>query len=222
MTLLLSFRAGFRGIARSFSSDVRSSSKLPVIFVLGGPGSGKGTQCARFSKENEGVYHISAGELLRKEVTGDSSCGSLIESILKDGRIIPSHITMSLLKDEIMECINHGATCILIDGYPRNEENLLQWNSSSIDNFCNISGCLYIRVPDEELAQRLILRGRSSGRSDDKIEAIQKRLVVHHSETLSLLSSLKRKHLLVQINGNQTVAEVGKEFEKYVKSCFRS
>ncbi|XP_047577995.1 UMP-CMP kinase-like [Lutra lutra] len=80
-----------------------------VVFVLGGPGAGKGTQCARIV-EKYGYTHLSAGELLRDERKNpDSQYGELIEKYIKDGKIVPVEITISLLKREINSIIKNGS-----------------------------------------------------------------------------------------------------------------
>jgi len=93
--------------------------KLHVIFVLGGPGSGKGTQCERIV-ENFGFTHLSAGDLLRAEIKSGSENGTMIENMIKEGKIVPSEVTVKLLQKAMQESENDK---FLIDGFPRNEEN---------------------------------------------------------------------------------------------------
>ncbi|KAF8044282.1 hypothetical protein BT93_A2311 [Corymbia citriodora subsp. variegata] len=92
---------------------------LFITFVLGGPGSGKGTQCAKIV-ENFGYTHLSAGELLRQEIASNSEDGAVILDMIKEGKIVPSEMTVKLLKKEMESCDNGK---FLIDGFPRNEEN---------------------------------------------------------------------------------------------------
>ena len=93
----------------------------PVVFVLGGPGAGKGTNCARIVSDF-GWIHLSAGDLLRAERSSGSELGEMIESIIKEGKIVPSEVTVRLLR-QAMEKSAAGAG-FLIDGFPRNQENL--------------------------------------------------------------------------------------------------
>jgi UMP-CMP kinase len=101
-------------------------SSLPnVLFVLGGPGAGKGTQCAKIV-ENFGYLHLSAGDLLRAERNkADSKLGEEIEAHIKNGTIVPVEITCSLLENAMVES---GKMNVLIDGFPRNKDNLDGWN----------------------------------------------------------------------------------------------
>ena len=95
-----------------------------IIFVLGGPGSGKGTQC-KLLEEKFGYKHISAGDLLRNEKSKDTENAKPINNLIANGKIVPSHITINLILDEIDSC---DSNIILLDGFPRNMENLETWN----------------------------------------------------------------------------------------------
>ena len=100
-------------------------SKPNILFVLGGPGAGKGTQCAKIV-ENFGYVHLSAGDLLRAERKAPGSqFGELIEHHITNGTIVPVEITCSLLERAMNESEKND---FLIDGFPRNEDNLSGWN----------------------------------------------------------------------------------------------
>lgn len=100
------------------------STKPRVIFCLGGPGAGKGTQCERLERDY-GFAHLSAGELLRTERNSGSADGDLIESYLSQGKIVPVALSLGLLRRE-MESRN--TTRFVIDGFPRNQDNVDGWN----------------------------------------------------------------------------------------------
>lgn len=100
--------------------------KPQVLFVLGGPGAGKGTQCAKMVEEY-GFVHLSAGDLLRAErARKDSPDGQLIENYIREGQIVPVEITIRLIKKAMQDS---GSTLFLIDGFPRNFDNLQGWQS---------------------------------------------------------------------------------------------
>lgn len=101
--------------------------KFEVLFILGGPGAGKGTLC-RYITEKYGYVHLSAGDLLREErMKPNSKYGELIEKFIKDGKIVPVAITCSLL-DNSMQASNSLHKRFLIDGFPRNQDNVDGWN----------------------------------------------------------------------------------------------
>eukprot|EP00756_Hemistasia_phaeocysticola_P065785 Hpha_TRINITY_DN8789_c0_g1::TRINITY_DN8789_c0_g1_i1::g.45299::m.45299/K13800/CMPK1, UMPK; UMP-CMP kinase len=147
-----------------------------VVFVLGGPGSGKGTQCARLVREY-GCVHLSAGDLLRKEITAGSEQGEMIGKMIKDGKIVPGHVTISLLEREIKS--RDPKLTFLVDGFPREMGQAMDFER----NVCECSFVLFFSCPDEELERRLLERGKSSGRTDDNKESIAKRLETYHSQT---------------------------------------
>ena len=93
-----------------------SSSEASVVFVLGGPGSGKGTQCARIV-EDFGVVHLSAGDLLRAERQSGSANGELIDHHIKEGTIVPVEITGMLIKEAMQRAQKENKHRFLIDGY---------------------------------------------------------------------------------------------------------
>uniref|UniRef100_A0A0D3FB65 adenylate kinase n=2 Tax=Oryza TaxID=4527 RepID=A0A0D3FB65_9ORYZ len=101
------------------TDNMLGDKKVTVVFVLGGPGSGKGTQCANIV-EHFGFIHLSAGDLLRAEIKSGSENGTMIENMIKEGKIVPSEVTIKLLQEAM---IKSGNDKFLIDGFPRNEEN---------------------------------------------------------------------------------------------------
>jgi len=169
-----------------------TSARCPpkCIFVLGGPGSGKGTQCAKLV-ESFGCLHLSAGDLLRKEVLTGSKHGLAIADMIKEGKIVPAQVTIDLLK-AAMSMAQDG-TMVLIDGFPRSMENLEAFEEQVGE--CALT--LLFDVPPEVMEKRLSQRGKTSGRTDDSGEIITKRVQTFISQALAspslplrLLSSL--------------------------------
>ena len=97
-----------------------SDSKVSVVYVLGGPGSGKGTQCANLVRDY-GFIHLSAGDLLRAEQDRpDSQFGSMIKQHIRDGIIVPMEVTVQLLENAITAKLDtDGKGIFLIDGERR-------------------------------------------------------------------------------------------------------
>eukprot|EP00179_Madagascaria_erythrocladioides_P004523 CAMPEP_0198312022 /NCGR_PEP_ID=MMETSP1450-20131203/3565_1 /TAXON_ID=753684 ORGANISM="Madagascaria erythrocladiodes, Strain CCMP3234" /NCGR_SAMPLE_ID=MMETSP1450 /ASSEMBLY_ACC=CAM_ASM_001115 /LENGTH=389 /DNA_ID=CAMNT_0044014947 /DNA_START=41 /DNA_END=1210 /DNA_ORIENTATION=+ len=138
-----------------------------IFFVLGGPGSGKGTQCARLVEEF-GFAHFSAGDLLRGEVSSGSEEGKMIGDMIKEGKIVPGHITIGLLGKAISTT---DAKAVLIDGFPRQLDQAGAFEKDVSDFEC----VLFFDCPEEVMEQRLLKRGETSGRTDDNAESIKKR-----------------------------------------------
>ena len=134
--------------------DISASRRPKIIFVLGGPGAGKGTQCAKLSSEF-GIKHLSAGELLREEKLKPTENGRLIDSYLKEGKIVPVEISLNLLRGAIEQ---QRWNRYLIDGFPRNWDNLQGWNRI-MSEVVDVESILFIECDETELARRLISRG---------------------------------------------------------------
>ncbi|XP_034978447.1 UMP-CMP kinase [Zootoca vivipara] len=189
--------------------------KPVVVFVLGGPGAGKGTQCARVV-EKYGYTHLSAGDLLRDErKRPGSQYGELIESYIKDGKIVPVEITISLLKramDETMEA-NAQKNKFLIDGFPRNEDNLQGWNKT-MDGKADVLFVLFFDCDNEVCINRCLERGKSSGRSDDNRESLEKRIHTYLDSTRPIIDLYEKMGKVRKVDASKSVDEV---FGKVVK-----
>ena len=176
------------------------------VVLLGAPGSGKGTQCEKLEKKLWNIKHISAGELLRDEmINPESEDGKFINQTLKAGKIVPVRITVKLLKDKILFYYEKGVKYFLIDGYPRNEDNLHGWTDAGMEEICDVVGCLHLEVPDDELERRLVRRGKTSGRTDDNVDVIKKRILTHHENTYPVAEYYRKRNLLIAINGDQDI-----------------
>lgn len=140
-----------------------------IVFVLGGPGSGKGTQCAKLVEEF-GLVHLSAGDLLRAHMKSGTEDGNMVADMIKQGTIVPSHVTISLLEKAMNESEKQR---FLIDGFPRNEENRSQFEKQTGEEPFFI---LFFDCPEETMEKRLL--GRNQGRTDDNVESIKKRFKV--------------------------------------------
>lgn len=171
-----------------------------IYFVLGGPGSGKGTQCAQLV-EKFGFDHFSAGDLLRKEVTTESDQGRMVGEMIKEGKIVPGHITISLLKAAIE---GSRAPGILIDGFPRQLEQAGAFEKQVSD----FEFVLFFDCPEEEMERRLVERGRTSGRTDDNIESIRKRFKTFMTTSLPVIEYYSAKGKVHRIDATQSIEDV--------------
>ena len=144
-------------------------SKPQVIFVMGGPGAGKGTQCAKLVKEF-GFATYSTGDLLRGVVKEKKAEGwQQLEADMKEGKLISSERVLFYLKDAILKSKNKK---ILVDGYPRNQENMDVWDKMMKD-VVDVKAALFFDCPAEEMKKRIL--GRNEGRADDNEKTILKR-----------------------------------------------
>ena len=178
--------------------------KPKIVFVIGGPGCGKGTQCRRIVKNFE-YESFSTGDLLRQYVKDKKNGYEDIENQMKEGKLISSATLMKVLKEYILNSRNKK---ILVDGYPRNQENIDEWEKQ-MKGLVDVKGALYIEVSNEEMTKRLL--GRNEGRADDNEETIKKRLTTFEKETKPIVSYFERQGNLIKINGERTVDEISQD-----------
>lgn len=187
--------------------------KPTVLFVLGGPGVGKGTQCAKIVESFSAWAHISAGDCLRAERNNpESKDGEIINTNIKEGKIVPVAITVKLLQKAMAAA--EGKTCFLIDGYPRNLDNVTGWEENVGDQ-AKVAGVLFYTATEDELEKRLL--GRGQGRDDDNIEAIKKRFVTYTNDTMPIVEMYKGKGQLISIDGMASVDDVWASTKKAIE-----
>lgn len=186
-----------------------------VVFVLGAPGAGKGTQCSMIS-EKYGFVHLSAGDLLREErQRPGSEHGAMIEEKIRNGEIVPVEVTCSLLHRAMQ---NSGKTRFLIDGFPRNRDNLDGWERVMADK-TKLLFVLFFECSPDACTERCLGRGAAgSGRSDDNLESIQKRFVTYISDTMPIINHYEAQNLVRKINAESSPEKVF-ESVKEVFSC---
>jgi len=177
-----------------------------VIFVLGGPGAGKGTMCAKLV-EDFGFEHLSAGDLLRAERKKGGERGELINDYIARGAIVPNEITCQLLLDAMTTSPRKK---FLVDGYPRNADNREGWDATVGDDV-ELAAVLYFDCPEDVLVGRIIKRGEQAGpnaRIDDNAEAMVKRLQVFREQTGPVIAHFDKAGKVVRVNTSYSPAEV--------------
>lgn len=191
----------------------RTHTHLPpkIAFVLGGPGAGKGTQCARLVSEF-GLLHVSAGDLLRAEVKSQSEQGKMIDEMIRQGLIVPGHITLDLLRKALQKAgSEQRKPGVLIDGFPRAVEQ-------AIDFECLLRQadfCLFFDCPEEEMERRLVERGATSGRTDDNAESIRKRFDTFRETSMPVIDVLERRGKVFRVDASRPVEQVYEQVRQY-------
>ena len=176
-------------------------------FVLfGKPGSGKGTQAEHLSEEYK-LYHISTGDLFRKNISQNTKLGLLAKSYMDKGDLVPDEVTIKMLENEIKE--NTKSRGFLFDGFPR---TIAQ--AESLDEFLHsinmqIDATIALEVDEKELMSRIIDRGKTSNRSDDQdIEKIENRFNEYNKKTSTLIRYYKDQKKFFEVNGHGSVEEI--------------
>jgi len=201
----------FQELARSMPSS--SGAQAEVVFVLGGPGSGKGTQCARIVKEF-GYVHLSAGDLLRAARESGDSTGALIDNYIKEGKIVPVEITVNLIKKAMEDNVKTGKSKFLVDGFPRNQDNVEGWDKV-MGNFANVRIVLFFDCSEKVMESRLMKRGQTSGRTDDNAESIKKRFRTYLEQTMPVIESFEKQGKVRKVSAEPGEDEVWTEVKKH-------
>lgn len=181
--------------------------KPNVIFVLGGPGSGKGTMC-ELAETQLGWTHLSAGTLLRAEREAGGPTAAKIEAYISAGKLLPNEITVTLLKNAIESAIRTTGTLnFLIDGFPRSLDNLEGW-LEIYGRDAELPQMLYFECPYDVLEKRILGRSKYSGRSDDNVESLKLRFDTFRAETLPTLERFKHENRVVEVDASRSREEV--------------
>ncbi|XP_054741367.1 UMP-CMP kinase [Anastrepha obliqua] len=185
--------------------------KPQIVFVLGGPGAGKGTQCSKIVERYQFV-HLSAGDLLREERAREGSeFGTLIEDYIRNGKIVPVEVTCSLLEKAMQ---NSGKHRFLIDGFPRNQDNLDGWTRQMADKV-DFQFVLFFNCSEDKCVERCLSRGQSgSGRSDDNLESLKKRIQTYNNDSLPIIKHFEKLGQVMQIDASPSAEEVFKHVEE--------
>merc|ERR1712044_94869 len=183
-----------------------TASGLPIVWVLGGPGCGKGTQCDKIVAKY-GFTHLSSGDLLRDEVKSGSDRGKQLNEMMEKGELVPLFVVLDLLAEAMIGKLA-GSKGFLIDGYPREVAQGQEFEKE-------IAPCtkiLYFDVKDETMTERLLKRGQSSGRVDDNVETIKKRLDTFHQHSEPVMDHYAAK--CAKIPAERSVDEIFADVQK--------
>lgn len=191
--------------------DVSPLKDAQVLFVVGGPGSGKGTQCEKIVNKY-GYTHISSGDLLRAEVASGSDRGKKLEKLMKRGLLVPNNVVLDMIKEKMLDGVKNGAKGFLIDGYPRQVEQGHEFEDEIVE--CSL--VLNIAASDKTMTERLLNRGKTSGRSDDNEESIKQRLKVFHESTAPVLVHYQKAGKLRNVNSDDTPEQAFAECKRHI------
>jgi UMP-CMP kinase len=191
-------------LTSSNTSPVFDPTKVTVVYILGGPGSGKGTQSARLVQDY-GFTHLSAGDLLRAEQDrSGSEYGQLIKDTIKDGKIVPMEVTVKLLENAMHAKLSSGTGKFLIDGFPRKMDQAAFFESAVCPSTCT----LFLDCPEGVMKERLLNRGKTSGRSDDNAESIKKRFKTYVETSMPVVEHFERDGRAIKVSAVGTEQEV--------------
>lgn len=184
-----------------------------VVFVLGGPGTGKGTMCM-LADDQLGWTHLSTGDLLRAELQAGGPDAATIETFITAGKLVPNGIVVALLQSA-MERVTRttGKINFLLDGFPRSLDNLDAWRGI-FGQESELPKMLYLECPLAVLEGRIMARAKFTGRSDDNLASVKLRFETFKAQTLPIVERFKSKHTCIEIDAGQGRQAVYSSFEK--------
>lgn len=176
------------------------------IVLFGAPGCGKGTQAQRL-KEHYGIDHVSTGEVIRDHIRRGTELGRSMESCIAQGKLAPDEIVIGMISDYVAAHAQ-DAGCIF-DGFPRTTAQAEEFDRILARHGLKVDIMIDIRVPEEELIRRILLRGRDSGRADDASEEVVRgRLEVYRAQTAVVSDYYAAQGKYASVNGTGTMDEV--------------
>lgn len=175
------------------------------IVIFGAPGSGKGTQ-SKMIVERYGFDYISTGDMLRQAISQGSELGRTAKEYIDRGQLVPDDLIVRLIADFLDG--KHGSKGVIFDGFPRTLKQAEALKTMLNERGTDIHILLDLQVEDDELVDRLIERGKISGRSDDNPETIKARLDVYHTQTAPLATYYIGEGKHVAIKGIGRIEEI--------------
>ncbi len=176
------------------------------IILFGAPGSGKGTQGALLAGRYA-MAHISTGELLRVEMRRGTTFGIFAKQLTDKGQLVPDDMMMMLLSAEY-DRVSKQRRGVIFDGYPRTLAQADALKKMLEKRGEKVSAMIELTAPEDELIERIVERGKASGRTDDNPETAKKRLEVYHTTTMPLIEYYKNEGIYHTINGHGTIHDI--------------
>lgn len=192
--------------------------KMLNIILCGAPGGGKGTQ-SQFIVDKYGLKHLSTGEVLRAEIKSGTALGKEIDELISKGNLVPDDMMYGVIENYIAN-LPQDCKGTIFDGYPRTvaqaealTELLKKYNMEAI--------MIDLLVDEQLLIQRLIERGKVSGRADDNLNTIRHRIAVYHNQTEPIAHYYLHQGNYFAVNGNQQVEDVFLQIQRIVDTYAR-
>lgn len=170
------------------------------IVIFGAPGSGKGTQSDKLI-DHYHLFHISTGDVLRDNIRRGTELGKTAKGYIDQGQLVPDELIIDILAQVLDENKDKASEGVIFDGFPRTIPQAEALEQLLADRGTQIDAVVGLEVPEDELIQRILLRGKMSGRADDNEETARKRLEVYHNQTSPLKAYYEERGKYRAING---------------------
>lgn len=176
------------------------------LVIFGPPGSGKGTQSENIINKY-GLVHLSTGDLLRAEKNSGSELGNKIKELIDNGNLVPDSLVEEMVKKNVTS--NKEAAGFIFDGFPRTTTQAAWLDNMLAEQGQSVTQMLALDVDDNELRNRILERGKVSGRADDQDEnIINNRIAVYHKQTQPVIDFYSAQGKFVSVDGIGSLDDV--------------
>jgi adenylate kinase len=204
---IVGYGLDYKELGRNLNQVYQLNQNTMINLVLfGKPGAGKGTQ-AEFLKSEYNLKHISTGDVFRNNIKNDTTLGKLAKSYMDKGDLVPDEVTIKMLEDEVEQ--NADANGFIFDGFPRTTAQAEALDAFLDSKDMKINATIALEAHDEVLIQRVLERGKVSGRPDDQDEVkIRNRFEEYNQKTAPLISYYQGKNKFYSVNGIGAINEI--------------
>lgn len=212
---IVGYGLDYDGLGRNLPQVYQlKTQNMTNIILFGPPGAGKGTQ-AEVLKDTYNLIHISTGDVFRYNIKNKTELGLSAKSYMDKGQLVPDEVTINMLKAEVEK--NEGANGFIFDGFPRTEAQAIALDKLLRSKNTQVNGMVALEVDDEVLVNRLLERGKTSGRPDDADESIiRNRIKVYYNETAILKDYYQKENKYFGVDGVGSIAEITERLNKVI------
>ena len=213
---IVGYGLDYNGLGRDLPEvyQLKTTQHMKNLVLFGPPGAGKGTQ-AEFLKTKYNLVHISTGDVFRFNIKNETALGMLAKSYMDKGELVPDQVTIDMLNAEVEK--NTDANGFIFDGFPRTSAQAKALDDLMDTKDSEISAMIALEVDDEILVERLLERGKSSGRADDaNEEVIRARIAEYYKKTAILKEYYSAQNKYIGVDGVGSISEITERLSKVI------
>ncbi len=213
---IVGYGLDYDGLGRDIPEvyQIKNTQHMTNLVLFGPPGAGKGTQ-AEFLKEKYNLVHISTGDVFRYNIKNETALGLLAKSYMDKGELVPDQVTIDMLNAEVEK--NADAQGFIFDGFPRTNEQAKALDELMVSKDSSINAMIALEVQDDVLVNRLLERGKTSGRVDDADETIiRNRIKEYYSKTAILKDYYSNQDKYFGVDGIGSIDDITVRLSKVI------